>query len=311
MRRLPLFVTFLIVLLVTTGCESIVFTTPGYPYPEPSMDDERQIIDMTGHAAVVPLYRSNNGVAGINLTQGGIDRDQDGRLDDAEAFKRMIRRRVPAGFTGYVALDWEEPIFSALKKPASSREFKDAVTQLTQAIAIARSERPTARWGFYGLPLREYWKRDDTWRTRSRALVDVVKACDWLGPSVYNVYKAPDDRPAAEIRKYAREHAEMALELGRLAGGKPVFPWVTHRYHPSNKNWADHVVPESEFRNILAGVRDARYNGERVAGVIWWGADEWYDGRGRIPDTITGDRGAYFRELHIRYMKILGAWATE
>jgi len=119
--------------------------------------------------------------------------------------------------------------------------------------------RPNMTWGFYGLPIRDYWSyrlqdaeqiairqaRNDT------ELAWVWQESDAIFPSFYSLYYTlpegetpvqgmPEDT-AEQHRTYIRSNM---LEAQRVANGKPVFPFLWWRYHTSNIMYGEQFVNE-------------------------------------------------------------------
>src|SRR5204863_325583 len=78
---------------------------------------------------------------------------------------------------------------------------------------------------------------------------------------------------AADDHAYVKESVALALEM---ASGKPVYPYMWPRFHNSNHVLGYHLIPEAEFKSHVAMIFKATYNGARAAGVVWWGADQYY-----------------------------------
>ena len=269
--------------------------------PSDGWHSKLRIIDMTGYTPLVRLHRRYGVETGLILGSWAFDTDGNGLLDDREAFIRRLRKHVPATFAGIVALDWEGTMTTWLKQPPPSPEFQLAIHRLRELLLIAKRVRPHARFGYYGLPLPNYWSRDDAWRARSLAMAPLLKDADWIGPSMYMFYET-NERTQERQRRYAVESAEMALEVAAAVGGKPVYAWITHRYHPSSK-LAFRPVDEDDLRVHIASILSAERDGRHVAGIVWWGADNWFLSKGRLPEGSR--RRGELERVHRRYVELI------
>jgi hypothetical protein len=199
-----------------------------------------------------------------------IDPKHTGTVDHARLRRAVLE--IPAEFDGYAVLDWEVPVFRWIKKGPGTPEFDRAVANMLEALRLARSLRPNAKWGYYGLPRKEYWARNEAWREESRALQPLVAEVDALFPSVYDHYRDGIDRKTEKEHAYIRDNVAMALEV---ADGKPVFAYVTHRYHGSNEKAGKDRIPLDELKGNVRAVFEAEHQGRKATGVIYWGVEEW------------------------------------
>jgi hypothetical protein len=299
---------------VLAACElgSIIGTTGApepLPRPEESMrtSGQARIIDMTGQASLRKYYRRYGVEYGINVPQWDFDGDRDGVLDPIAQFEERFTKRVPEGFAGVVALDWEHPVFQWFDLDPGSLQFQRALGGFKQLLERARRLRPEAQLGFYGLPKTSYWKRDATWRERSLALADLLQRTDWVGPRIYHPYKTGQLKEVDDEmqRAYAVETVEIGLEVARAAGNKPVYVWITHRYSPGNDKHGLEPVEDAEFVETIRLVMKTEYRGRHVDGVIWWAGDTWYLEKGQMP---PGERSQTRIEmLHDHYIELLAS----
>lgn len=262
-----------------------------------------RIIDMTGYPPLVEHHRAYGVENGLILGSWAYDANNDGLLDSRENFVRAFRKHVPPTFAGIVSLDWEGPITAWLKEPPNSANFQRAIATLRELLLLAKRVRPHARIGYYGLPLPNYWSRDEGWRARSLAMVELLKNADWVGPSVYMFYKTGERHTPERQHRYAFESTMMALEVAAAAGGKPVYQFVTHRYHPSTQ-LAMQPIDEDDLSANIASILQAERDGKRVDGIIWWAADIWYEAHGKLPPDSS--RPDDLARIHLRYLDVIG-----
>ena len=109
------------------------------------------------------------------------------------------------------------------------------------------------------------WQRandNDTVGTRDDGTVDpaggIVQTVDALTPSLYDFYAGN------ESEGYV---AETIAEARRLAGGRPVYPFVWPCYHNSNPTVGGQTIPLDEWRQHV------RWILRQADGCVLWGAD--------------------------------------
>ena len=207
-----------------------------WPGPAPRQEERLPegsallIIDMTNHPGLARSYRAYGAEKGYIQGHWVFDEDGDGHLDDRDRFAREFGRLVPRSFGGIVALDWEGMMTKWLKRPPDSAEFRRAMRNLRELL-LAKDVRPNAMIGYYGIPVPAYRKRDAAWRARCLATVEPLAPADCVGPYAYHPFRTNESAriTPARQRRYAVENMEIALEVARRAGGKPVYAFVTHR----------------------------------------------------------------------------------
>ncbi len=294
-----------VVIGLRPGCTALGPVADGGPKPrsDESWRSKLRIIDLTAYPPLVRHHRAYGVETGLILTSWAYDADNDGFLDDRERFVRRFRKHVPPTFAGIVSLDWEGTITAWLKEPPDSANFQRAIAHLRELLVLAKRVRPHARIGYYGLPVPNYWSRDEGWRARSLAMAELLKHADWVGPSLYMFYKTGERHTPERQHRYAFESAMMALEVAAAAGGKPVYAWITHRYHPSTQ-LAMQPIDEEDLRAHIASILQAEHDGKRVDGIIWWGADNWYQSQGKLPPDSS--RPDDIARIHLHYLDVIG-----
>jgi hypothetical protein len=211
---------------------------------------------------------------------------------------------IPPDYTGYACLDWENPVFGWLKEDPDSPEFRKAIESMTALIRYAKRMRPRAQWGFYGLPLRARWNRDEKWRGWARALAPLIAEVDVLYPSVYDLYRdGEQSRPGAD-EAYVRDNVQLALEI---AGDRPVLAYVMRRYHNSNKLYQRQRIPADELTRHVRAAFQAEHEGRRAKGIVWWGADDWSIRRGNLREDMNPGESpqAYLDRINVETLRIL------
>jgi hypothetical protein len=238
--------------------------------------------EQVSEAVRAATYPSVGAEDGLVVYQGVFDADGDGVADPgaAAAVAAYLEAVAPPGATAPVCLDWEAETMTTLHEAATDGPaFGAAVDAFVGFLAEVRALRPDLRFGYYGLPLRRYWDRDDGWRARNDAIAPIIDQSDVLFVSVYDFYGDEESGTEADSA-YVRENVAEAL---RLAGGRPVLPYVWHRYHDSNATLGGRLIGEDEFRRHVGAIFEAEHRGARAAGMVWWGADRYFAASGASP----------------------------
>jgi len=208
----------------------------------------------------------------IVVAEQYIEGRKEGEVDTVK-LKLFIEKILPAKEEAIIVLDWEGPIMDVLEKGnlKQSQHYTKAANAYNLAYRIVKETRPSSIVGFYRFPIRNYHHRDEAWRSKNRSLEPLLGGFDALFPSVYDFY---DTESKAESRDldYVMDNVKEALQIGERLG-KPVYPFVWHRYHPSNKRKSQMLIPIEEFENHVAAVALTELSGKRVEGIVWWGSD--------------------------------------
>jgi hypothetical protein len=277
-------------------------------------------------STVKALYPENYAKDTITIYQGAIDPDNNGVFDTPETLTEHLNLYVPLDYKGQVTLDWEGAGIAGLETPIGSPIHQQTVEQYVLAIQAAKALRPNAKFGFYGLPIGRYYDRNQEWIDNALALQPIFDASDCLFPSIYDLYKSnesPQHDPQIDL-EVTTDCTKLAL---RVANGKPVFPYIYHRYHDSNATWGFILIADDEMADNAKAAFDAVWEGDKADGMIWWGADQYYlwmsqqnyspshpnyDQSQRwqdvfaaeIPSGMTGDE--WFTQLHTHILTLLG-----
>jgi hypothetical protein len=209
-----------------------------------------------------------------------------GRIENAtlneDLFRRALRKKR-AQFKGtdrpLLALDWESAWLERVTRP-DHPAHDAAVQEGARAIDIAREEWPEAAITFYGCPWgspspTETWLRD-----MEASVKPIFDRVDWFAPSIYD--KAKDAASSSRALDRADRRQESALRLaGRLAVGRPILPWVTHRFFQPGAGFHSELVEQHEFSDHLRWAWRFNENGERVDGFVFWYRDRdiWQEQR--------------------------------
>lgn len=248
---------------------------PVPPPTSPPGSNKKLFVCQQVSASVHAIYPQTGAKDAITIYTGGIDPDNNGLFDQPDALRDALDLYVPANYTGPVALDWEGVGSENLNLPIGSPELANAVNEWVKVLQKARQLRPNAKFGFFGLPWAQLTDWGPTYIDRAMAIKPIYDYSHCLFPCIYRYY--PDTQPqfsAADNRAYVKGLVSLAL---RISEGKPVYPFIGHRYHEGFLPVAFRLVPEKEFKDQIKAILDARYQGDSADGVVWWGGDQfWY-----------------------------------
>lgn len=200
----------------------------------------------------------------------------------ASRVDQYLDRYVPKNFAGYLCLDWESP-FHVLTDPNDSH-YNTTVQQFVSLTHYVKRQRPNAKVGYYGIPLTDYWPiygeltksdRATQYEARMRHLAPIMNASDVLFPTMYDFYT--HDQTAGPTRD-TTVFAEIIRTSLTLSGGREVVPFTWDRYHDGG-SIGEHqfrTIPAEEYKDTLTGMLRAEYEGDRIDGLMIWGADEWF-----------------------------------
>ncbi|MDP4201572.1 MAG: hypothetical protein Q8861_02670 [Bacteroidota bacterium] len=191
--------------------------------------------------------------------------------------KKIISQIPNKESTDIVVLDWEGDALSVLsEKDPDSDDYKKVSEQFISAYNLVKSLRPNATCGFYGLPIRAYWKRNNAWIQHCTNLSTILSHFDALFPSLYIPYKDNVDVKESDNLSYISDNVNMALKLG-FELKKPVYFYIWHRYHDSNSKYGLDLIPENYFRDHVKAISLSSYNGKKTDGIIWWSAECYFN----------------------------------
>lgn len=229
----------------------------------------------TGRAVADSLRKAQ--IGRIVLVNGNYIHSKDGLYLEANKLTERIIALIPdPKGKDIVVLDWEGKRMKQLLNGAVTKgaDYRKAKEQLLSAYRLVKRIRPQTTVGFYGFPERNYWKRDASWRERNIGIKDLLKEVDAIFPSIYDFYQINDRNRDTELA-YARENTEEAISLG-AALGKPVYPFVWHRYHDSNKKVGKQLIPTAEFEEHLRTIATTKVGGKKIDGLIWWSSERYF-----------------------------------
>lgn len=223
-----------------------------------------------------------------------IDWRKDGVFDerDKERFGKWIDINIRPDSRQLVALDYEHPYWPELRRKDTTPERLGEIAAVYREIlAFAKSRRPKVRWGFFGLPHRNY-RLGEPWQKRLAQINEqILRHQDVVFTSIYDL--GPGDRNGRDFEA-TRKFIELTLQA---VGDRPVYAFVRGRYL-GRSEMRDEPIPDAEFKGQVGAALDARWNdGKRehkLAGVILW--DSKHDKRAR-PSPAEDLFRLYARQL--------------
>ena len=134
---------------------------------------------------------------------------------NADAVVAAIREQEGDAPSGFGILDFEYPFMVRAQSGPSDPNWQTTVDTIVAVLDRVRAEFPGVQWSMYGMPNVPYWspnggygwdtmgesEREQVLAQRLEAFDPILRACDWLNPSVYDRY---------ELAQYtADRHAEI------------------------------------------------------------------------------------------------------
>ena len=212
---------------------------------------------------------------------------------DVDRLRLSARANLAEDFRGLVCLDMEGPYTRGLAAKIGSDEWNQTIEQMVLAADIVKEERPGALISYWGVPLSVWcWGWEDGGRkrwlecrpkTRQRvidrwlAAKPLIERIDWFTPCAYDYYPvahAPDgDAMCLDWLPF------QAMVCKAMKPQAPILWSVSPRCHNAlHADWDLSLLPPEEI--YLDQIQPGLLHGD---GVIWWGADEYYYGKGKIP----------------------------
>lgn len=187
--------------------------------------------------------------------------------------------------TGVCYLNVESPYLEMLRdKDYNDPEFKKSLALYLDIIKNCKQLRPNVKFGFYAIPFTTYWQTSTGFFKKNEKIAPLLKEVDFLFPSLYMFY---DDGIVGTIKntEYLESNLKNGIELS-LKYKKPLFPFVWHRYHPSNERISLNNMSEEEWEQYLTTIAAYQYKNKKIDGIMWWGADSWEYANGYRPKKL-------------------------
>ncbi|MBN8553841.1 MAG: hypothetical protein J0L93_00165 [Deltaproteobacteria bacterium] len=202
-----------------------------------------------------------------------IDPDNDGYLNDS-ILRNYLLENFTRDFSGYLILDWEERGLERLNTNPKSATQETQIQEFLRGLQIVHSVLPSAKAGYYAIPFRYYYNRNATWRALNDTAQRIIDASDAVFPSVYVFYLSSQVGRSANL-DYISDNIKEAL---RMAGNKPVFPFIWARVHNSNTTSPYRTFDSADFQAYVTGaLQTLETNSKKNSrGIVWWGSDKYW-----------------------------------
>jgi hypothetical protein len=213
-------------------------------------------------------WAAENGIAVQPISyNGAVDWYEDGEYsdDDKERFKNWLDAQVPADYDGPICLDMEGTWWNMLNT-SNQTVMDNVVAFYVEGLEYAKSLRPNAKIGYWGLPKKQYTSQDPTERASIERL---LLASTGIFPDVYEYQPNSDD--ASRLQS----HVEACIEL--VNGEIPVYVQAFPRYKSGPGTPLEYHTQEEFLHDQVQAALDAVWtdaNGmeHRINGVALWDA---------------------------------------
>lgn len=222
------------------------------------------------------VFKRKNVTSAIIINGAHVDKDYDFKIEE-DNFRERLKLYLPnKDDNRIVIIDVEGDYMHNMRHSKSKAERMKIMNHYIKIYKFAKKYRPKSQFGFYGFPFREYWSRNDKWIASNNEIIPLLKTVDVLFPSVYDFYTDKIRADGLNLdTEYVKANIQEALRIGSIVN-KPVYPFVWHRYHPSNKKNGMQPIPGEEFVRHIQAIANSRYENNHVTGIVWWSAEKYY-----------------------------------
>lgn len=224
---------------------------------------------------VEAMMPANGAKKAMIVYQHHIDGDNNGIFDGIRVLEDALVSvyNFSVDYDGPAALDWEGVAADAMyAHPVGSPSFNNAMEQFIIAIKAAKELRPKAKWGYYGMPFATYWSVGPAWEARLDALKPLHDEMDVFFPSFYHAYNEADGVPQAQDIEWIHYNTKQSL---LRANKKPVLGYIGTRYMVCCSDHMGVLLPDNQLVIETKALFDIEIDGDKVDGVVWWGADQY------------------------------------
>ncbi len=243
----------------------------------------------------------------IVVNGGAIDNPQSLQVDK-EKIKQHFDKILPnPNIEVLLVLDIEGEKMKKLEHPKNEIEFDLVLSYYIDIYRFAKKLRPKATIGFYGFPWRDYWNRTEQWKSKNNKLTPLIKEVDAVFPSLYDFYQDDKDVNKSREDAYITDNVVESLRLAQRFD-KPVFPFIWHRYHNSNKKRGLQFISLEEFQNSVQTICEAEFKGNKVNGIVWWSSERYFYNiteRGKANKRNPEDFYDYSNGTSLKYIDII------
>ncbi|MBP6755424.1 MAG: hypothetical protein KA210_04690 [Bacteroidia bacterium] len=228
------------------------------------------------YGPLMEKFSKDQNILKIQYIDEGQFLGKDSNSFDPLKLKQAIERAVPnPNENGMAYIDLETYISDIRDKGTQIESFQKSIKLYIDVIKFAKKMRPNIKWGYYAIPHTIYWNRTQDFYGKLKKIEPLIKECDILFPSLYIFYDEYDKNVTLENEKYVIENTKEMIKVGQYYK-KPVIVFVWHRYHPSNEKFGMELLPEKVFLTHIERIAKTTYQGKKVDGIVWWGADDYF-----------------------------------
>lgn len=175
---------------------------------------------------------------------------------------------------GICYINLEAPYLDKLINGEKDKDFQKSLNLFVKVVKVAKKTRPNVKWGVYSVPLTTYWGSKEDFLSKNKALSTLLKEVDVFFPSLYMFY---DSNIIGFLKNdsYLESNVTNALELS-YDFKKPVFPFIMHRYHPSNSDLAHTLIDLPVWEQYVKKIVKTKYKEKMVDGIVWWSSDSYF-----------------------------------
>jgi len=240
-------------------------------------------------------YTTSQGILRIPVKYyGGVDSNVDGKIEEEEIlqFTKWVEQHIPINYDGPVVMDYEKPWWEELRRETITKDRLDALMKpYVKGLKVARTLRPNAKWGYYGIPTRRNTSKN--WLDQGHSLEPIFSNSQALFPAIYDCNRGADRNK--EIGN------QITTSLKQAAGRMPVYAFVNPRYCGEGGDRSLFVPDELFLQRANTALKsfwiDDQGKQHRIKGLVLW------DAYGYTPREEWGE----LDEIHRHYFELLQA----
>jgi len=243
----------------------------------------------------------------VLINGGAIDVLNDNNVQKSKIITALNNAVPNKESDALIVIDIEGEKMKKLKSAKKAGEVDRILQYYIDVYKFAKKYRPNATIGFYGFPWRDYWHRNEKWRKSNNTLLPLFKEVDAIFPSVYDFYVDDVDVSKKSDSLYVSDNIKESLRIAS-SFDKPVYPFIWHRYHVSNKKKSRQFIPKQEFQNHIEAIITAEYEGKFVEGIVWWSSERYYynvSSRGKKNRSNPRDFDRFSNETSYPYLETI------
>ena len=213
-------------------------------------------------------YTTNHGITYVPIAyHGGVDWNASGDItaSDIDRFTNWVHQELPSEYCGPVVIDYEQPWRAELSaKTCAPERLQEILSVYGEGIRIAQSVKPSAQWGYWGMPLLR--NTGASWEEQGLSMRPLTSQCTALYPDIY------DANRGNEQVKRTKNHITSVLELAD--GQIPVYAFVSPRFAGEDGDHSQ-FVPDDVFLRRVNAAMQASWSDDsgalhKIQGVVLW-----------------------------------------